>query len=57
MLIIETPIQLIAHHTQKMTSLKRIKKGERNYSSRKTILPIVAVSVAVAVAVVKNRSQ
>ena len=45
MLIVEIPIQLIAHHIQKMTSLKRIKKGERNYTPGKTILPIVAVAV------------
>ena len=27
MLIVEIPIQLIAHHIQKMTSLKKIEKG------------------------------
>ena len=52
MLIVEILIQLIAHHIQKMTSLKRIKKVERYYTPKKTILPIVVVVV-----VVKNRSQ
>ena len=45
MITVEMPIQLIAHHIQKMILLKYIKKGERNHNPENTILPIVAVVV------------